>query len=142
LSRKLARLELRAGRPAAARQLLQASLQTLPDAWGELWELGNLLVELDQPAEAQGVIQRLQEGREAWSADYLRARLLVRQGGRSALAEAHRRLEKVEELHPAWAAVPLLRAEAYEREGHSEKALASYQTALQRGEGRPKVVRR
>jgi hypothetical protein len=38
--------------------------------------------------------------------------------------------------------VPLLQAEAFEREGHTDRALGRYQAARDRGEGRLEVARR
>jgi predicted Zn-dependent protease len=63
-------------------------------------------------------------------------------GDKKRLADARSWLARAAAQRPTWSRVPLLEAQAFELEQHNDKALERYQVALQRGEGRPFVVRR
>src|SRR5207302_1667593 len=124
------------------------------------WTLLTVLAEREgKPGEALPLMAEAEQraGTHAeW--DLVRARYWVRRGraeARGELAKLEQRLVKYEgqeqdalrqglacELRPTWSRVPLLQAHLYELEKHTDKALQSYQAALERGEGRLSVVRR
>jgi predicted Zn-dependent protease len=77
---ELARLELGAGRREQALACLGPCLAALPERPEQLWALGNLLIDLGEPARAEEVVARLQAGQPGWAVDFLRGRLLMLQG--------------------------------------------------------------
>jgi tetratricopeptide (TPR) repeat protein len=100
--------------------------------------------DFDQAQRLLAQIKRIEASEGAFTAYGEGAvRLLQAQAGNKAkLAEARSFLTRAGALRPSWARPPLLEAMTYEVEGQLEKALEKYRAALERGEGRLRVVQR
>jgi tetratricopeptide (TPR) repeat protein len=69
--------------------------------------------------------------------------LLARRGDKEKrLGEARQRLAEVAAQRPAWARVPLLEAGLEELDGNLERAVESYQRAIELGNRQPGIIRR
>jgi tetratricopeptide (TPR) repeat protein len=131
LRRSLARLELLDGKRERARELL-ADLEKLPDEPLELWDLGNVLVDLGEIGpRLTEIIDRLPAVGWAWAGDYFQGRQAMRQNewGRARVA-----LEGVQKLDPTVPEVRLLvnvlLAECYGWLGNPDQQLIASTRAL------------
>jgi predicted Zn-dependent protease len=130
LRRTLARLELQEGRRTRARQVLRAG-KDLPSGPLELWDLGNLLIDLGETSRVREVVERLRAGGAPWAVGLLQGRLAMRRGewGRARVA-----LERVRDLGLSLPEVTVqvhfLLTECYGRLGNSDQQLRASRQAL------------
>jgi cellulose synthase operon protein C len=133
LNQQLARLDLQSGHPEQAWEKVKSASQTLPTKVEELWDLGNLLIELDKPDNVDDVRKRLLEGRHQWAADALQAQLLMHQ---RKWGEARVLLETISASHlptPAVEAqVALQLANCHEQLGNPDQQLRAASLSLER----------
>jgi tetratricopeptide (TPR) repeat protein len=140
-----AQLRLRADREAA--QLL-ARLEKLGAADLESYRLRFevAVAARDQTAQnASLAAVRAIEGEEGPLAGYGAAAWALQQardGDRSLLSLARKRLTQVLEQRPSWSRAWLLQARLEEEDNHEEAALESYRRAVETGERQPAVIRR
>jgi cellulose synthase operon protein C len=138
----IARLELSAGRPKEAAALLEPSVAKLSDDPEMLWSLGNLLVDSGKPDKAGSVISKLTAKGLEPQANFLKARILVRQ---DAWGEASKILEATGERLPNREVlgkhVYLLLAECYQRLENPDRCLEACRQALDRDPNWPPARR-
>jgi tetratricopeptide (TPR) repeat protein len=121
LAVQLAQLELEAGQRDKAREHLRPILKSLPDKVGELWELGNVLLQAGEDGQAETVARRLEEREAKPAAAYLRAGLLTRKGRWGDAREALTQLTSAKLANPELAVrAHFLLAECYERLGNPD----------------------
>ena len=128
-----------------AMRLWQEVAQRLPQDTGVRFRLFEANIGLQQETEAKRWLDEIQriDGAEGAMGEYGEAALLVmkaQKGDKSSLASARKHLAKAASQRPSWSRVPLLEATIFEMENQKDKALEKYQTALDRGEGRPAVL--
>jgi tetratricopeptide (TPR) repeat protein len=131
LNLALARLELQDRQPAKAAAALRRALAADPTQPEDLSRLADMLIDVDQLAEAGRVMERLCEKGGRAQANYHRARLLTREG---AWGQARPLLEYIRSQGdtPEWTkGVNLLLAQCNEHLENPEGALVAYRQALE-----------
>jgi tetratricopeptide (TPR) repeat protein len=147
LLRGLGEMYVQVGDNAAAVRLWRELAARQPTDLPVRFRLLQLAYDEAQEADVErlfGEIRKIDGAGGAMTAYAEAARLLLqgRRGERAAVAAALRALNRATVARPRWAAVARLQAEAHELDGQADKALESYQAALDRGDSRMGTVRR
>jgi tetratricopeptide (TPR) repeat protein len=147
LLRALAEAFDRLGESAAAEELWRQLANAQPNDLSIQLVLLERVLRPDRVAEAEALVAAVKriEGDVGPAGAYAEAaRLVIATVGDQPepLSRARALLERAAELRPSWARVYALEAEILDRQDRRDKALEKYQAALDRGEGRPRVVRR
>jgi tetratricopeptide (TPR) repeat protein len=133
------------GNRPAADALWRRLGQLQPDDPALHFQLFERALAAGQSSDAEAALAKIKQldGDGPLAACAEAAQLLAQgPGDKRRLADARTRLGRAATQRPTWSRVPLLEAQAFELEQRNDKALERYQVALQRGEGRPFVVRR
>ena len=135
---------LRNGDATRAARLWTEVAAARPDDADLRLALLDLAVQADDAAALGRLVDELKhrDGEKGTRGRYAEARLLIWKGnkGERAALDAGRALLAAE--RPDWPLVPLARAEAEERAGRPERALAHYLRAIELGERRPSLLER